>query len=655
MDLPTHPSPPIRTASRRRPLQLVSAFAVVATLVLAVLVAGPTGVTPASAASGRTFGAGPLDAVRSAAAAKASCGLSANQLAAMMIAPTYTEAGGAVPSPMTLSRYDNLSNNSTNGNLFAFGRTSGPYLNAFFSPGIGLWQFDSAGGWPFSAAGAIDSVTAANQAATTISYRWCNAPASRQSDPVQRRQYSWGPWYGCSTTSTCDSIYTSLLTGGDLDIAADASVGRYGGMQLRTCNLAGVGDGLSCWYINPALAQGARWWLSGTYTGPTSVTPLPKPFYVVEAGGKEYRVWLPDDTGYDTGITATKPITANARTSATWAGTAALCDITAKRGQCSSGSTFVGSIGASPIGTLDVVSALGPGKIQVQGWSIDQDTTNPIAVHVYVDAAGTALVANGDRPDVGAAYPGYGDAHGFDAVLDAAGGQHQVCAYAINVDGGANRLLGCRGVTVPSGSPIGSLDVVSAGPGSVTVAGWAIDPDTTAPIPVHVYVGGAGTALTADQGRPDVSAVFPPYGEAHGYSAVLGAPAGPVTACAYAINVGAGGNALLGCRTVTVVGGQPIGALDVVTRTFVGIEVAGWAIDPDTTGSIPVHVYVGPAGYVLDATQPRPDVAAAVPGYGPDHGYRAYVPDPGGRVSVCAYAINAAGGGSNQQIGCRSL
>ena len=45
-----------------------------------------------------------------------------------------------------------------------------------------MWQFDSAGGWAFGAAGSIDSVTAANQAATTISYRWCNAPADRQAD-----------------------------------------------------------------------------------------------------------------------------------------------------------------------------------------------------------------------------------------------------------------------------------------------------------------------------------------------------------------------------------------------------------------------------------------------------------------------------------------
>ena len=105
-----------------------------------------------------------------------------------------------MPSPMALSRYDNVSVNSTNVNLFSFGRTTGAYVNAFWSPGIGMWQFDSAGGWPFSAAGAIDSVTAANQAATTISYRWCNAPTSQQVDDATRRKYAWGPWYGCSTT-----------------------------------------------------------------------------------------------------------------------------------------------------------------------------------------------------------------------------------------------------------------------------------------------------------------------------------------------------------------------------------------------------------------------------------------------------------------------
>lgn len=714
---------------------------------LAMVVVGTAWTPPLvePSTSGRTFGQGPLEAVTAAASARASCGLGSVELAAMMMAPTYTEAGGPVPPPMALSRYDNVGINSTNANLFSFGQTGGAYINAFWSPGVGMWQFDSAGAWPFGAAGAIDSVTSANQAAATISYRWCNAPGDRQ-EPTARRKYAWGPWYGCSTTNTCEAIYASLVGGTGLNTAFDASVTRFGGMQQRTCDLVGVGSGLTCWYVNPALGQGSRGWTGGTYTGPTSVTPLPKPFYAIESGGREFRVWLPEDTGYDIGITGSKPITANARTSLTWSGGAGICDLTTSRGSCTPG--------VPPIGSLDLVAPAGPEAVRVAGWALDPDTSESIPVHVYADDRGTAISAGNPRPDVGAAFPGYGDFHGFDAMVPAAAGSRNVCAYGINTRGGSNQGIGCkrvtvtgqpvgaidwvmarpgeisiggwvtvpymsdaratisvdgsvvaeldrtvvrpdvqaafpiadlgsgfvgtvsvgggahrvcltaggaaldrvacRTVTVPTGSPVGSLDVVSTGPGSVTVAGWAFDPDTAAAIPVHVYVAAIGTALTADLPRADVGAVYPLYGPNHGFRATL--PAGGRTqVCAYGINVGNGANVLLGCRTVSVPSGPPFGVVDSVRRTAGGIAIQGWAIDPDTPSSIPVHVYVGSLGYALSADQARPDVGNAYPGYGAAHGYSAILPDPGGAVTVCAYGIESAGAGTNQGLGCTTL
>ena len=41
---------------------------------------------------------------------------------------------------MTLSRWD------TQSSLWAFGNKSTPYQRAFWHPGVGMWQFDSAGG-----------------------------------------------------------------------------------------------------------------------------------------------------------------------------------------------------------------------------------------------------------------------------------------------------------------------------------------------------------------------------------------------------------------------------------------------------------------------------------------------------------------------------
>lgn len=205
----------------------------------------------------------------------------------------------------------------------------------------------------------------------------------------------------------------------------------------------------------------------------------------------------------------------------------------------------------SPIGSLDVATG-GLGIVNVAGWALDPETGDPIDVHVYVDGHGTATTAADERSDVGDAFPGYGSDHGFSLSLGAAPGSHQVCAYGINVDVGANSLLGCRTVVVPGGSPFGSLDVVTAGVGVVSVAGWAIDPDTAASIAVHVYVDGSGVALAAGGSRPDVAGAFPGYGAAHGFAATIPAARGPHQVCAYGINIGAGTNALIGCRTVSV-------------------------------------------------------------------------------------------------------
>lgn len=306
---------------------------------------------------------------------------------------------------------------------------------------------------------------------------------------------------------------------------------------------------------------------------------------------------------------------------------------------------------ADPFGSLDAVSTA-PGGITVSGWAIDPETTAPIQVHVYVDNTGTALVADQSRPDVGSAYPGFGDRHGYSATIAAAAGQRRVCAYAINTGAGDNVQLGCRTVVVPSPDPFGSFDGAAGGPASVQVSGWAIDPDTSGAVQVHVYVDGRGTALLADRDRPDVGAAYPAFGSRHGFSAAVPASPGRRSVCAYAINVGAGTNRLLSCREVTVPTGDPFGSLDSATGVAGGIAVGGWAIDPDTASPIQVHVYVGAAGTAMVADVSRPDVARAYPGYGDRHGYSRVVPAPPGDRQVCAYAINAAAG-TNRLLACR--
>ena len=105
---------------------------------------------------------------------------------------------------------------------------------------------------------------------------------------------------------------------------------------------------------------------------------------------------------------------------------------------------------------------------------------------------------------------------------------------------------------MPVGNPIGSIDGASLANGTVTLNGWAIDPNTSSPDIVHVYVNGVGFQITADGARPDLGNPWG-LGNAHGWSfsgARIGA--GTQHVCVYALNIaGSGSHQLLGCRDLS--------------------------------------------------------------------------------------------------------
>ena len=204
--------------------------------------------------------------------------------------------------------------------------------------------------------------------------------------------------------------------------------------------------------------------------------------------------------------------------------------------------------------------------------------------------------------------------------------------------------------------PIGVLDAAtSPSPNVISVSGWALDPDTTASINVHVYVDGKITAgLTAAGSRPDVGRVYR-RGDNHGFSGTVYATNGTHQVCVYAIDSAGGSNPNIGCKTVTVINHAPIGVLDAAASPSLGvISVSGWAFDPDTTESINVHVYVdGTAVVALTANISRPDVGGAF-GVGDNHGFSGAFTAANGTHQVCAYAIDSPGG-NNPRIGCASV
>ena len=123
---------------------------------------------------------------------------------------------------------------------------------------------------------------------------------------------------------------------------------------------------------------------------------------------------------------------------------------------------FAFSVGAPPdtkppFGYVDGLS-YAKGAIIAQGWSIDPDTVAATRVDLTVNGAVIgSTVANLARPDVAKAYPKFGVAHGFNALLARAlrAGNYRFCAVGRNTGAGPSTQLGCRIVTVlPATEPV---------------------------------------------------------------------------------------------------------------------------------------------------------------------------------------------------------
>ncbi len=313
-------------------------------------------------------------------------------------------------------------------------------------------------------------------------------------------------------------------------------------------------------------------------------------------------------------------------------------------------------IPAIPIGYLDSVIA-GTGSVQVAGWTIEPDTTRAIDVQIFVDGVYNQTVnASVERDDVGAAFPGFGPNHGYTAKINGlTAAAHVIDVYAINADElqNDNVLLGEQAIAAPSLTPFGSVDVVRQTTGdNVLIEGWAIDPKTSVPISVAVYVDGVGIGnTTADRSRTDVGAAYPADGSNHGFTVMAPlASAGAHTIDVYAIDSSGDGNNPLVSRTVTDVATESFGSVDVVTQTTGdNVRIEGWAIDPKTTAPISVALYVdgAPMG---DATadRSRTDVGAVYPAAGDDHGFDVTVPIASiGTHTVDVYALDSSADGDN--------
>ncbi|MDP9117046.1 MAG: fibronectin type III domain-containing protein, partial [Actinomycetota bacterium] len=210
-------------------------------------------------------------------------------------------------------------------------------------------------------------------------------------------------------------------------------------------------------------------------------------------------------------------------------------------------------------------------------------------------------------------------------------------------------------IGVPAGSPFGSLDTVRAIPGGVRVGGWAIDPNTTAPIKVALYSDGTYlVTAVASSSRPDVAARYPADGPQHGFNFTARVPEGTHSLCINAVNVGKGANRQLGCVRLAL-RDSPVGRIDSLVAQAGHVVVQGWTYDPDVpTSSVTTYVSIDGARTEVVADLSRPDVGAYFPAAGANHGFAATLALTQGAHTVCVIAKNLSYG-TDATLGCRNL
>lgn len=317
--------------------------------------------------------------------------------------------------------------------------------------------------------------------------------------------------------------------------------------------------------------------------------------------------------------------------------------------------TYSGNLWNSPsyaAGVASCVSPAGPcGRVSATPMLSSTGAQNgPGATSFFTDTSGRLRIAYQAWNAPYSSYPAYPQ-----------------CATNNTCDKQGQRFLHIGGVVDYGGrltsDPIGSLDSATVAGGTVTLSGWAMEPDLVdKPASILLLVDNnlvGGT--TANQARADVGSAFG-YGNNHGFSASVALSAGTHQVCTAMFNSEGGtGAAWRNCKTVTSAGpggSNPFGALDSATAAGPGtVALKGWAIDADAgTGPVAVQVLIdgNPAGAPVAADGPRPDLTPVF-GLGPNHGYTATVTGLVGGTHAACVRVQNSGGGTDTIIGCKSV
>ncbi len=201
--------------------------------------------------------------------------------------------------------------------------------------------------------------------------------------------------------------------------------------------------------------------------------------------------------------------------------------------------------------------------------------------------------------------------------------------------------------------PFGALEAAIDVGGAIGTWGWAID-QVAGATPTHVQLlvdmNVAGVA-PATVPRADVARAYPDLPGDHGFEATLPTTSGDHLVCAYAVDPDNGARRFLGIATVTIKPAR--GALEFVSALGGGVvRVQGWVANEAKPSDVMTARILVPGVAVIDvrADQPRPDVAAAHPSLGPNHGFTADITLPAGVRQICVDGLFPSGAQSG--IGC---
>ena len=210
--------------------------------------------------------------------------------------------------------------------------------------------------------------------------------------------------------------------------------------------------------------------------------------------------------------------------------------------------------------------------------------------------------------------------------------------------------------TAPLGTPEASY-VASSTPSTVSLKGWAVDPDSvTSPVVVSAQIGSMWQSFTANASGSSLSNQYPGAGGNHYFDVSFPSPPGLTTVCLYMPNVGgAGSMGAGGCQTVLVSDPpSPMGEITDARANLGSIDVSGWAIRPDSlSGLVNVAANVGSQWIQLTSGQANGLAPMRVEGAGPSQGFSGTIPASPGVQNVCIWASATNGGAV--LLNCRTV